>query len=69
MFTNSGFDAFRDEWAARDGLTGREVSVLSNDREHEGKACGISERGGLLLRTRQGTREFLSGEVSVRLPG
>lgn len=61
-----GFDPFRERWAAVDGLAGQAVSLLLAAGRVAGTACGISDRGGLLVKTAKGVRECLTGEVSVR---
>jgi len=54
------------DWRSRDVLAGHAVTVESVNERLSGDCRGISERGGLLLATASGEREFLSAEVSVR---
>jgi BirA family biotin operon repressor/biotin-[acetyl-CoA-carboxylase] ligase len=65
-FEREGFQAFADEFAARDMLFGRAVLTTHPDVP-EGVAAGLAADGSLLIRTDAGMKEVSSGEVSVRL--
>ena len=62
-FEREGFGAFRDDFAARDALAGRAVSLSDGT---QGQAQGVGENGALLVHTAQGLRAINSAEVSVR---
>jgi BirA family biotin operon repressor/biotin-[acetyl-CoA-carboxylase] ligase len=72
LYARQGFGAFVADWNTLDVLRGRVVTITSENATAVGKAAGISARGGLLV---QGDgpaglpnlREFLAGDVSVRL--
>ena len=65
-----GFYPFADDWNKWDALRGKEVRVVSTDETVEGRATGISDRGGLLVACaasgERQLREFFAGDVSVR---
>jgi BirA family biotin operon repressor/biotin-[acetyl-CoA-carboxylase] ligase len=67
-FEKHGFAAFRSQWESRDAYHGREV-VLSqaNGTRIDGISRGVADNGALKIHTKSGLREFISGEVSVRL--
>ena len=67
QYEREGFAAFRDAWAALDGLNGRAARVLVGDREVSGIARGVDADGALLLETGERTQRFVSGEASLRL--
>ena len=74
QYSESGFHPFAAEWSELDLLRGRRVRLENGQDSFEGTAMGISERGGLLIEcsATPGTgpvREFVAGEVSVRLTG
>ena len=66
QFEREGFAAFADRFAALDVLHGRAVFTTRSDAA-EGIAQGVSAQGALLLRTADGLKTILSGEVSIRL--
>lgn len=66
QFEREGFAAFADRFAALDVLRGRAVRTTRSDAA-EGIAQGVSAQGALLLRTADGLKTILSGEVSIRL--
>ncbi|NKI34251.1 biotin--[acetyl-CoA-carboxylase] ligase [Wenzhouxiangella sp. XN79A] len=65
-FEKLGFAPFAEAWAARDVLAGRAVDVHGTGGVRHGVADGVSERGGLWLRTDAGREELAAGEVSLR---
>jgi BirA family biotin operon repressor/biotin-[acetyl-CoA-carboxylase] ligase len=65
-FAVLGFAAFAAEYARRDTLRGRRVSVLRPDGRHEGVVRDIDVRGALLVAFDDGERSIDSGEVSIR---
>ena len=72
LYAAQGFSAFAEEWNRLDVLRGRLITIVGEHETASGTAAGISGRGGLLV---QGTgpagspslREFLAGELSVRI--
>ena len=65
-FERQGFREFMDDWAAQDALAGKTIDVVSPAGRVQGRAAGISIRGGLLVDTRDGPAELHAGEVSLR---
>lgn len=61
-----GFTAYRDSWLARNALAEQEVSV-TGAKQLVGIVVGLSESGGLLLKTDSGEQVVNGGEVSVRV--
>ena len=66
-FSAAGFAAFSADWQALDLVAGRAVALHSHDHTVTGVAAGVDEQGALLLRTAQGVKRFVSGDVSLRV--
>ncbi|HEV2109880.1 MAG TPA: bifunctional biotin--[acetyl-CoA-carboxylase] ligase/biotin operon repressor BirA [Gammaproteobacteria bacterium] len=66
-FTAAGFAAFSADWRALDLVAGRAVALHSHEQTVTGVAAGVDEQGALLLRTAQGVKRFVSGDVSLRV--
>jgi BirA family biotin operon repressor/biotin-[acetyl-CoA-carboxylase] ligase len=62
-FERGGFAAFRERYARRDALRGRQV----RSGTVEGTAMGVADNGGLQVMTDAGLQVVTSSEVSVRL--
>jgi BirA family biotin operon repressor/biotin-[acetyl-CoA-carboxylase] ligase len=67
QYERFGFAAFRDAWAALDGLYGRAAEVTVGDHKVSGVARGVDADGALLLETQERVQRFVSGEASLRL--
>jgi BirA family biotin operon repressor/biotin-[acetyl-CoA-carboxylase] ligase len=67
-YNEAGLEAFTQEWARFDLISGRNVE-LRQDRETmiSGVARGIDSHGALLIEQDGVTRRYHAGEVSVRL--
>lgn len=60
---------FIDQYKKRSLVIGEKINVL-NSEIGEAEAIDIDERGGLVIRTRDGkTKTLSSGEISIRLSG
>lgn len=66
-FANAGFAAFSGDWQTLDLVAGRAVALHSHEHTVTGVAAGVDEQGALLLRTAQGVKRFVSGDVSLRV--
>ena len=62
-FEQFGFAPFEARFEQRDVLVGRPLTL--SDGQH-GQACGVTEKGALLVHTSSGMKEITSSEVSVR---
>jgi BirA family biotin operon repressor/biotin-[acetyl-CoA-carboxylase] ligase len=67
QYERFGFAAFRDAWAALDGLYGRPAQVIVGQNSVLGIARGVDGEGALLLETEDRVQRFVSGEASLRL--
>jgi BirA family biotin operon repressor/biotin-[acetyl-CoA-carboxylase] ligase len=68
QYERFGFAAFRDAWAALDGLSGRPATVVVGQSSILGIARGVDADGALLLETPdRRVQRFVSGEASLRL--
>lgn len=67
-FGDTGFAAFRDEYARLDLLAGRTLRVHDAAGAHEGIGAGVDERGALLVRHGDALRAWDSADVSLRAP-
>jgi BirA family biotin operon repressor/biotin-[acetyl-CoA-carboxylase] ligase len=68
-FETAGFAAFTADWQALDLVSGRTVALHSHDHTVTGVAAGVDEQGALLLKTPQGLKRFVSGDISLRIAG
>lgn len=66
VFQENGLTAFQNEWLAVDALYGKQVVLKSAHNDIHGEACGIDERGYLLIKHDDEEQAFSAGEVSVR---
>ena len=66
-FAHTGFAAFSGDWQSLDLVAGRAVALHSHEQTVTGVAAGVDEQGALLLRTAQGVKRFVSGDVSLRV--
>jgi BirA family biotin operon repressor/biotin-[acetyl-CoA-carboxylase] ligase len=66
-FRTLGFAAFAAEWQALDLVAGKAVALHSHDQTVTGVAAGVDEQGALLLKTPQGLKRFVSGDLSLRM--
>jgi len=58
-----GFEPVRQAWRELSDTLGREVRVLTGDRELRGLAADVDADGALLVRTPEGLERILSGDV------
>ena len=63
LFAEQGFAPFQQRFAARDVLHGQQVQLSDGS---SGLAAGVLADGTLQLRTADGLRSVISGDVSVR---
>jgi BirA family transcriptional regulator, biotin operon repressor / biotin---[acetyl-CoA-carboxylase] ligase len=68
-FAVNGFAPMRELWLERHALQGKAVRIAIANRVEEGSVEGVTVDGALLVRDCTGTREYVSGEVSVRSAG
>lgn len=61
----AGFASYHHRWLQRNALANRQVSVSGAQRV-SGIVTGLSDTGGLCLKTAEGERVINGGEVSVR---
>ncbi len=66
-FAAQGFAAFTADWQALDLVAGKAVALHSHDQTVTGVAAGVDEQGALLLKTPQGLKRFVSGDLSLRM--
>lgn len=67
LFAARGFGAFAAAWRALDLVAGRSVELHQDAGVVSGTALGVDGDGALLLRTGNGTRRYVSGDLSLRL--
>lgn len=66
-FSARGFAIFGEDWQRLDLVAGRAVALHSHEQTVTGVAAGVDSEGALLLRTPQGVKRFVSGDVSLRV--
>lgn len=62
----SNSDAWQQEYSHWDCLAERGVTARGQNRQIQGRACGVTADGALQIATQQGVEVVHSGEVSVR---
>ena len=67
VFAAQGFGAFAADWRGLDLAAGRLVHLQHQQQIINGTALGVDKDGALLLRTVEGTRRFVSGDLSLRI--
>lgn len=67
VFSSQGFPTFAGEWRSLDLVAGRAVDLHQHTGVVSGVATGVDSDGALLLRTKEGIRRFVSGDLSLRL--
>jgi BirA family biotin operon repressor/biotin-[acetyl-CoA-carboxylase] ligase len=69
-YATAGFPALRAAWAQRNAFAELPVRIIGEGDAVHGICAGVDEDGALLLRTEDGLRRILAGDVSLRpLPG
>jgi BirA family biotin operon repressor/biotin-[acetyl-CoA-carboxylase] ligase len=65
-FEKEGFAAFIKEWEEAEGMSGKMISVKTQQETIRGQAAGINAQGHLLVKLQDGTvRAFSSGDTTV----
>lgn len=69
MWSERGFLALRDDYAQRDALAGKDVSVRAGDGTlmAAGRATEVDETGRLVVRTEQGDIRVVGGDVTLKV--
>ncbi|MDE1464710.1 bifunctional biotin--[acetyl-CoA-carboxylase] ligase/biotin operon repressor BirA [Spartinivicinus poritis] len=66
-FTETGFSAFKEDWAEYDACLNQPVKVIAGESELFGVARGVEDSGALIVEMEDGQRQtFSGGEVSLR---
>lgn len=65
-FTESGLASFLPEWRSLDRFRDQPVTLSIADKQIQGIARGIDERGALLLEQQSQLQRFYSGDVRLR---
>ncbi|MFP8965515.1 bifunctional biotin--[acetyl-CoA-carboxylase] ligase/biotin operon repressor BirA [Pokkaliibacter sp. CJK22405] len=66
QFVDVGFAGLRDEWLTYSAHMGQALRLSSGTMITEGVMVGLTDTGGLEVRTAKGVEVFYGGEVSVR---
>ena len=64
-----GFEPVLEAWRRESITLGQPVRVLAGEETYDGVAEELAEDGSLLVRTENGLRRVLAGDVSLRLQG
>ncbi len=64
-----GFEPVLEAWRRESVTLGQPVRVLAGEETYDGVAEELVEDGSLLVRTENGLRRVLAGDVSLRLQG
>jgi BirA family transcriptional regulator, biotin operon repressor / biotin---[acetyl-CoA-carboxylase] ligase len=63
---DKGFEDILNRWRRHSVTLGQHVRMSTGGRTTDGVALDIDEQGALLVRTHDGTKIFLAGEVTLR---
>ncbi|GAW92210.1 biotin--[acetyl-CoA-carboxylase] ligase [Calderihabitans maritimus] len=66
LFREHGFSPIRSMWKEMNTTLGQQVQVNTLTSVYSGLAVDITEDGGLVVETKEGTKVFYGGEVSLR---
>ncbi|MBO0165641.1 biotin--[acetyl-CoA-carboxylase] synthetase, partial [Vibrio alginolyticus] len=61
-----GLGGFVERWNRLDNFIGRPVKLLMAPREIHGVVQGIDQQGGVVLKTENGLKTYIGGEISLR---
>jgi BirA family biotin operon repressor/biotin-[acetyl-CoA-carboxylase] ligase len=65
-YINQGFDKFRADWNEQSAYIGQSVELHTRNGVIIGKEVGVDKTGAIILATKDGEKNFYSGEVSLR---
>ena len=65
-YREHGFCAFRSQWSQYDVFAGQTVVLDVSGTQVIGRALGVSEQGGIIVETEEGSKVFYGGEVTLR---
>lgn len=57
---------FMPEYRSLSVVIGKDVEVIEHTRSYIARAIGISDDGGLIIKTSEGTKTLMSGEISIK---
>lgn len=66
IFKNDGLNPFLEEYKEYDLFYGKEVYLINDALKIEGINQGITSTGSLIVKTKEGTKHILCGEMSLR---
>lgn len=66
QYGNEGFASLREEWQGRHAHENCEVKISGGSENLHGTCFGVTDNGELLLKTADGVRRIISGDVSLR---
>ncbi|BBB91300.1 MAG TPA: biotin--[acetyl-CoA-carboxylase] ligase [Methylomusa anaerophila] len=66
LVQTGGFTSILDDWRSQSITLGKNVDVIGPDHRYSGLAIDIDNEGALLVKTAQGVRKVLAGDVSIR---
>ena len=59
--------AIMEDYKRHSAVIGKEITFIKNGTTTKATAIDIDEKGGLVVKTEQGTLTLSSGEITVRL--
>ena len=65
-YQQHGFATYRNEWQQNDAFNGKAVTLSLVNRSVQGIACGVDERGALMVEVDGVVQSFSGGEISLR---
>lgn len=66
QFLEQGWGAFKAQWARRDWLMGKSVTVHRDNSMEHAVACGVNDQGALLIESGGKLLPLYGGNVSIR---
>ena len=65
-FLDRGWGAYEEQWASRDWLMGKTVTVHRDNSTEHAVACGVNQQGALLVQSGGNLIPLYGGNVSIR---
>lgn len=66
-YQSSGFGSFMEDWQSFDLLTGRDVTVLVDEMEIQGKVAGLAEDFSLRVNVANEEKNFYAADIKLKL--
>lgn len=66
-YQSSGFESFQEDWESFDLLTGRDITVLVDGEEIQGKVTGLAEDFSIKVNVSNEEKNFYAADIKLKL--